>query len=607
MDEERYEPGLTPSFDRSPGDPPEATVEREAPSPQEESQADMPCASADAPALAQREQAQVSRSARPSRERMVSNAMMNLIDFLAFTIQGFVIAPLMLASFSGRFSRTQAQDLMGVWDLGWSTVACLKLLYLGVASSVNRYVARHRATDDWAALNRSATACGCMLAFSGIAGAVGAVFLALWWMPNHIHAGDGRFAYLQTAQWVVLFLGLCCAIEMFMSTYNGVITGFQRYDLVTWIDVSMLTLQLIGMVVVLRWGYGLKALAVVIFGIKLLESVLVWIVAHRTCPTLRLKPSLVSRHDLWEVTHFGLKTFLNTIPDAAVESVNAWLVSGRVGLAPLAWLKRSTNLVNNSRKGVFQITRILAPVSSEAQALGEQKTVRLLAENSTKYSLLLSLPGMLALALLSKPLLRLWLGPRAPEFYSLPLLPILAIGNLVQMAVMGPRSVLLGLNKHGWTGILNMISGSVTVAAIILSLTFFHGGIVSVAICLAAAPTLVTLVGMPIVVKRGTGLSIRRMARLLVEAIVLVVPFACWLLACRYGAYGIDYASAYLGLGPTHLAQAWQRHERLGDAIVVLLALGGGGLLLLACYWRTAIPEALKNSLRRVWGKVARS
>jgi O-antigen/teichoic acid export membrane protein len=540
---------------------------------------------------------------RPASQSIVRNAVMNLLDFTAGLIQGFFWPPIMLAAFARQLAPDKAQDMLGVWDLGWGTVVSLKLLYLGTAASVNRFVARHRATGDWLMLNRSVSACGCLLAGSGIAAVVLTVVLTVL-LPHNIDPSGHLYPYLDVTQWVVLFMGIMCGIEMFMSTYYGVITGCQRYDLTAWINITMIAVQLVTLVLVLRAGLDLRAVVVAMFGLKLLESFLIWRAAHRVCPTLRFQPASVRLHDLIQVGKFGAKTFVGNISDSVVTTATSWLLTGGVGLAPLAWLKRSTALIDNSRKGVFQITRMLAPVSSEAQALGAQGAVRRLALDSTRWSLLLSLPGMLALAILYQPLLRLWLGPAQWQFYSLPLLPILAAGNLIQLAVMGPRSVLLGLNKHGWMGVLNLIGGALTIAAIVCSLRVFHGGVLGVAIALAGAPALVTLVGMPIIMAWHTDFSIRKMGFLLIEAVLLALPFTAWLLLCRFGAAALDALTARFGrLGTTHLVETWNHHARLGDGMVILAALGGGAIILLATYWRRAVPEVIKAQIRRLWTK----
>lgn len=613
MDDERYQAGYSaspPSNEGASG--PEATAEP--PLPLDDGSAPAPAADSagggdgDLFGHEGEEEAGVAAAGAPrgrGRERILQNAAMNLLDFAAATIQGFVWPPLMLAAFARHLTGDKAQAMLGVWDLGWSTVASLKLLYLGTAASVNRFVARHRATGDWLMVNRSVSACGVLLAGSAVAAVFLTIVLTLL-LPGHIHEGDYRQPYLNVIQWVVLFMGLMCAIEMFMSTYNGVITGCQRYDLTAWINISMVALQLVVLVAVLWAGFDLRGVVVAMFGLKLVESFLIWRTAHRVCPSLRFQPSTIRRHDLVQVAKFGFKTFLNTISDSLVSTTTGWLLSGRVGLAPLAWLKRSSALVDNSRKGVFQITRTLAPASSEAQALGEQGAVKQLTLQSTRWSLMLSLPGMLALAILYVPLLRLWLGPSQTEFFQYPLLPILAAGNLVQLAVMGPRSVLLGLNKHGWMGVLNLAGGALTIAAIVFSLMVLNTGVLGVAISLAAAPALVTLIGMPVVIARATGLSIRQLAYQVVHSVVLAVPFTAWLLLCRYGPWAIDYLTARLGIGPTHLVDTWNQHIRLGDAMVLLAALGGGAIVLVASYWRTALPESIKVYIRRLWTKAGK-
>src|SRR5687768_777321 len=81
------------------------------------------------------------------RERMVWNLMSGWGGHLVFVVAGFVM-PRMIDRQSGQLA-------LGVWDLCWSVVTYFGLANLGIGASVNRYVARYRATNDVEALRRT--------------------------------------------------------------------------------------------------------------------------------------------------------------------------------------------------------------------------------------------------------------------------------------------------------------------------------------------------------------------------------------------------------------------------------------------------------------------
>ncbi len=536
------------------------------------------------------------------KRRIVKNAVMNLLDEFAFAMTGFIWPRLMLEFFSHGHGRVIAREMVGVWDFGWDTVLALKLLNAGVSSSVNRYVAKFRAVGDWLGLNRSVSACGCIFTVAAAAAAIITLFMVLT-LDRMIPAK--LLPYAEETRWIVLCFGLMSAIEMYMGTYNGVTTGFQRYDLTAYTNIGINAIQLTCLTATLFLGYGLKAVAIVMLGIKLIESATIWIISHRVCPTLRFSPRLVRRQDVRQVLKFGLKTFMNYIGDVVTTTGSSWLITFQLGPGSLSLLKRSTALIRHVRKLMFQVTRGLTPVSSEAQALGHQEIVRKLTQQAVQYCMLLGIPASMALGILSKPVLRLWLKDEA--FFQLPLLPILVLGNVWQLMMMGPRHILVGLNKHGWTGMIGCIGAVLTLVLLgVTILGFPQTGLVGVAVCIAVAQMAMDMIGTPIVLSRSVGLPVWKMFSFLPRALLLSLPFGIWLLLWRFGAPLLDWLMPALGLPSLHLMGFWESHRVTGDLLVIVCGLGGGFFILLASYWRTALPDTVRSRLQSWWRRIRR-
>ena len=147
------------------------------------------------------------------------NVLANWAGSMVFVVSGFVV-PRFIDSHMG-------SELLGIWDLGWSLVAYVSLLSLGIASAVNRYVSRHRATGTWSDLNRTTNSCLAVLLAAGGLGLVLTVafVFAVPWLMSESAAG------LQaTARWVILALGCSAALQLPASVFNGVITGCERFD-----------------------------------------------------------------------------------------------------------------------------------------------------------------------------------------------------------------------------------------------------------------------------------------------------------------------------------------------------------------------------------------
>ena len=101
------------------------------------------------------------------RDRLISNVLFSWASHFVFIIAGFIM-PRMIDNHLG-------QELLGVWDFGWSLVAYFDLIQAGINSSVNRYVARYRAADDMNSVNDTVSSglCGSALRAATMAAEMG--------------------------------------------------------------------------------------------------------------------------------------------------------------------------------------------------------------------------------------------------------------------------------------------------------------------------------------------------------------------------------------------------------------------------------------------------
>lgn len=486
----------------------------------------------------------------------------NWVGQIIFIVSGFVLPRLI--------DRHIGQELLGVWDLGWTTVAYLTLLNAGIASSVNRFVARYRVQRDWDAMNRATSCCGFLFICTSSAAAIVTIALTIGLariLPETFgeHVGEAR--------WVVLFLGLSSAAGMSVAVFNGVITGHQRYDLVMYIETGSHIVAFAGTIVALVLGHGLRVMAVVFFTAKALECVAKIVTAYRICPQLHLSPRSVSKAGVWEVTAFGGKYFVHQLSRITLYQGNSLLIAAFLGPAALAVYARAMGLVNYADKMLFEFGKVLIPSASSLQAQNADVPLERLILHSLRYSLLIALPMILGLSILGASLMRVWMGP---EYAELPLLTILAVGHLAAFAQTGPFYILLGMNRHGVPALSMAAAAAISIVTTLVCLTVFYTSLVGVTCSVGGSVTAAYLFVTPWVITRASGLSLwRYFLETVPGAVLAVLPFTLWLVAAR------------LLLAPN-------------DKLVLLAGALGGGAILLASYWRTAVPQAIKDHVRRL-------
>lgn len=499
-----------------------------------------------------------------SPRRLARSVLANWLGHLVFVAGGFLV-PRFIYDALG-------EARLGVWDFGWSTVSYMSMLTVGITSSTNRYVARYRATEDWVALNRITGACLLIFLGTALLAVVGTV-VATAFLPQLL--GGALADHLSEARWILLLLGISSAVQMPLSVCGGVITGCERYDLANWIRSGGHAVLVVGVLIVLQKGYGLTALAALVLMSELVIGGVSYIVARRLCPAFVFSPGGARWAAIKEVTVFGWKVFLERGSRILLYATCSMLVVYALGPMHLALYARSSALVQNAYKMMYQFGRVFTPLASRMQARGDIAGATRLLVSSTRQSLLIALPMVAVLSILGGPLLTIWMGPK---FGSPTVLAVLAIGHLGTMAQVGPYFILLGLNRHGMIGVATFVCSVVGVGLSALFLGVFAWGILGVAVGISLSLGTLNCIVIPVLTTRVVGMTVRRyFVRTVPGPLAAVVPFGAVLAVVQYGCnmpalptlfVGLGIGLPILGLTYWYSVLSLHYRARLGDAVV---------------------------------------
>jgi len=508
-----------------------------------------------APAGAERER--MKNEDLTGRDRLVANVIFNWGGHFVFIVAGFIL-PRMI-------DRRLGQELLGVWDFAWSLVSYFGLVAAGIASSVNRYVARYRLAGDISGVNAVVSSACCIMAISGLL-ALGLTVAAFLLLPHMF--GVRLEGNVREAQWVVLFLGASLAVEIAFQAYNGVLTGCHRWGLRNLIESGWHAVTVVGQIAAILMGASLQFLALIcLMGIVLAYATRM-IFAYRVCQGLRVHPSMVRWATIKEQFVFGGKTLIPSISQLLLNQTTSILIVAYLGPAMLALYSRPRSLILQSNTLAKKMSLVLIPTASSLQSRGDLEEVRELLTKAVRYSCYLVLPITLMLVIFGGPIMEFWMGPR----YGNGWLPaILAIGFLVTMVQTPVWPILVGLNAHGRAGIAELLASICSALLIVLGLSVFNWGLLAVAVGVSVPLTIMNVVYLPILMRRQIGLDVGRYLRsITVAPMVHVLPFAACLVVSRL---------------------VWSARPLIG------LAVGGaaGVVVLSITYWRYVLPDRIKD------------
>ncbi len=473
------------------------------------------------------------------------------------------------------------QVALGVWDFGWALVAYFGLVQAGIGSSVNRYVAKHRAAGDAAGLRCAMASVYCALLTAATIIALLSVGTSsvIGWL-----AAERLGEHVADARWVVLLLGMSLAIQTAFVVYGGVITGCHRWGLHNGITAGFYAISVIAMIVTLLLGGGLPAVAAVYCGGVVMAEIARAAVAYRICPELSVRIRFARWSTAREVIAFGGKAFFPRIAELLMNQTTSIFVLAYLGPSALALFSRPSALVRHVRTLVGKLAFVLTPTASSLQALQDHEQIRHLLVASTRYAAYIALPLILLLVILGDAILHVWMGP---HYAAGLLLAVLAVGFFVTVTHQTILSVLMGLNAHGRPGIARLMGATCTVGLVALSLGPLDWGLVGVAVSVTLPLVIVDGVYLPVYACRRLSLPVRTLLfRAYRSPILCAIPFSLCLLAGR--VLFADWPLAALGCGG-----------------------GAGGLVLALTYWIYVLPDRFRTRMESLWtagvGRLARA
>ena len=375
------------------------------------------------------------------RDRFTSNLLHSWAGYSIILVAGF-IGPRLI-------DQSLGQEELGIWDFSWSLVNYLNLAMLGLGSSINRYVAKYRAAGDNPRLNGTVSTVFYLQIVVATLVLLSAGTLG-WITPSLSNNSLGE--HTTTAQWTVALLGATLAVNMAFDVFRGILTGCHRWDLHNRINASSQFVELVGMLVILLGGGGLRLLGLNALCVAIATGfVRVWI-SLKVCSDLSINFRLFRWKIAKEMSFFGIKSIVLELPSLLlVQTINIFILLN-LGPVSLAIFSRSVALVRHTEAFMGKFSFILTPTVGSLQGMGKEEELRLFFLESTRYGVAFAAPILFLLIFNGDILLQVWMGE---HYVHGSILTILAMGYFLPTAQNSIREILQGMNAHGKVGLIN--------------------------------------------------------------------------------------------------------------------------------------------------------
>ncbi|HTY04667.1 MAG TPA: oligosaccharide flippase family protein [Rhodocyclaceae bacterium] len=325
------------------------------------------------------------------------NAIANWVSFVVTALVGFFLSPFLV----GHLGATQ----YGLWAFLAGITLYLGLLDIGIRQAVNRYVAHHRAIgehDQCGAIVSTAIKLFLLLGIVTLflSGAIALLAPRVFNIPD---------ALVDDARIVIVLGGLTVAVSLIGGAFGGVLTGLQRFDVIAYIEISVLALRTIAIVIAIRSGYGLVMLASIQLVASILNGVGFRVAIRRLFADLDLRLRGLVLPQARMLLSFGASMSVIFLLGRLVSYSDSIIIAAILPIEAVTFFGIAGTLANYAKDATAALAYVLMPRVSALAATGSGRVkdeVLAVAGIGT----LLTTPMAIVFVIQGESFISLWMG-----------------------------------------------------------------------------------------------------------------------------------------------------------------------------------------------------
>ncbi len=371
---------------------------------------------------------------RPALPQPVSNVLANWGAFAVTIVIGFTLSPYIVHHLGA--------TLYGAWVTVGSMIGYLGLLDLGVRGAVTRYIAYYEGRHDPEAQARiAASALALFTVGAALALALGAVLAVV--MPRYL---DMPAADRPEVGLAIAIAAATVAVSLVGNVYGGMISGMQRFTVLSRIELLAEVGRAAAVVLVLSREPSLPHLAAVQLAVASVKLVLCHRYSRRLLPAVHPRLALVDRGVIRQIVTFsGISVILHAATMLALYS-DSLVISVLLPISAVTPFAIGANLTDYARSILNSISFTLTPLASHAQAR-DPGQLPLVAARSIRLSGIVILPVLATFLIRGPTFIGLWMGPEYARTGG-NVLRILAAMLCVSASYQMLTSILIGMHRH---------------------------------------------------------------------------------------------------------------------------------------------------------------
>lgn len=370
------------------------------------------------------------------------------------------LLPMVLTIFVTRTSAIRLGEAeFGVLLLVNTISTFVNFVDLGLGVAVTKYAAQYRGSGDLTSLEKLLSSSRVLFLFTGFLGVLVFFILGKWFLPV-FHVAPGSQPHIFQ---VFMLAGLVFLFNSLSTIYGAVLSAVQRFDLMSKLGLTGLTLTSIGTIILLEMNFRLKAVMVLNVALAFLTLAVYHFYVAKLLPELRLSFK-IDFPEIKKAYKFGVLAFFSNLASSSLIYLDRLLIPIFLGPAQLPFYSVPGNVALKTSVVTNTFGQMLFPMASELAGAGDLNRLKALYVRAFRNLHVVSAAVSLAIAMFANKILLFWLGENYAS-RGTNVLVILSATYFIVALYIPLQGMLLGLGRTKF-----LIKQSLFMAGINLSL-----------------------------------------------------------------------------------------------------------------------------------------
>lgn len=292
-----------------------------------------------------------------SREKIAWNMAANTAGVAVNMLTGLLVMPFLIQELGAL--------TYGLWSLIGSLTGYLGVLDFGVRPAVGRLIAAYRARGELEQINAVTSTAAALLSGVGVVVLL-ATFLAISLFPLLFPVPPERASDVSHA---LMIIGLTVAVSFPCSVIDGMLWGYERFDLMSAVDAGTVLARMILIFALVRSAAPLTTLASIVFAVNVSGAILKGFLCFRIERRFRISSGHFRKGKISEILSYGSWISLITWSKTLTPQIVLAIIGHALGTAAVTSFAVGRQLVTYSDVFTNSATQVMAPRAIAAHAI----------------------------------------------------------------------------------------------------------------------------------------------------------------------------------------------------------------------------------------------